>query len=318
MIINMYDECFRMWNDRKAKVRHRQLNFNYWIEILEKMLEMFEYENVPEGIDVKYLDRFLYLNGTAGIAKAKRDKGYVAFVGGYCGDLNEYGIGNKYAGASVGESYEGYVNKDIVVGINNNLRSPRANIIDRYSGLLADIEESIEVGIINSRIVPLLQASNDKDVKQIEAIIEDVRKGKLCCISSKDASIFDENNALNVLNITDSNAIPKLQYYSRFYEDTLKRLWIESGIEITNKDKAAQVNEDELESFKQYSRITIEDMLKCREQMCDDFNSTFGGEWSVKLSHIFDNQVTEDDGVVQEGAEDDGSGVDGSVDTIDK
>lgn len=314
----MYDECFRMWNDRKAKVRHRQLNFNYWIEILEKMLEMFEYDNVPEGIDVKYLDRFLYLNGTAGIAKAKRDKGYVAFVGGYCGDLNEYGIGNKYAGASVGESYEGYIGKDIVVGINNNLRSPRANIIDRYSGLLADIEESIEVGIINSRIVPLLQASNDKDVKQIQAIIEDIRKGELCCISSKDASIFDENNVLNVLNITDANAIPKLQYYSRFYEDTLKRLWIESGIEITNKDKAAQVNEDELESFKQYSRITIEDMLKCREQMCEDFNNTFGGDWSVKLSHIFDNQVTEDDGVIQEGDGNDGSGDDEPTDTVDK
>lgn len=296
------DKLFKFYNDRKAKIKHRDLNFNYWVEILEKMIMMFEYDNVPEGIDVSFLERYLLLNGSVGLAKSKVTDGYVAFKGGFADNLNEYGIGQNYVGATCLDSYEGAIGVDLTVGINNSLYMDRLNIIDRYSGLLANIEESMAVGIVNSRIVPLLEAATDKDKAQIEKVIDEIRRGELATIASSDTkSLFDEvNDTVKVHNITDPNSIAKLQYYSRFYEDTLKRLWIESGVEITNKDKAAQVTEGELNSFKQYSRITIEDMLKCREKMCDDFNALFGTNWSVKLNHIFDNEVTEEDGELLE------------------
>ena len=296
------ESLFKFYNDRKAKVKHRDLNFNYWVEILEKMIMMFDYENTPEGIDTSFVERYLLLNGSVGLAKSNVNEGYVAFKGGFSDNLNEYCIGQNYVGATCLSSYEGRIGTDLVVGINNSLYMDRLNIIDRYSGLLANIEESMAVGIVNSRIVPLLEAATDKDKTQIEKVIDDIRNGKLATIASSDTkSLFDEvNDTVKVHNITDPNSIAKLQYYSRFYEDTLKRLWIESGVEITNKDKAAQVTEGELNSFKQYSRITIEDMLKCREKMCDDFNSLYGTEWSVKLNHIFDNNVTEEDGELVE------------------
>jgi hypothetical protein len=311
------ESLFKFYNDRKAKVKHRDLNFNYWVEILEKMIMMFDYENTPDGIDTSFVERYLLLNGSVGLAKSNVNDGYVAFRGGFSDDLNEYGIGQNYIGATCLSSYGGKIGTDLVVGINNSLYMDRLNIIDRYSGLLANIEESMAVGIVNSRIVPLLEAATDKDKAQIEKVIDDIRNGKLATIASSDTiSLFDEvNDTVKVHNITDPNSIAKLQYYSRFYEDTLKRLWVESGVEITNKDKAAQVTEGELNSFKQYSRITIEDMLKCREKMCDDFNALYKTEWSVKLNHIFDNNVTNEDGELgeepeeprEEGA-DDGAG----------
>ena len=293
---NIYDDLFKMWNDKRPRTKHRELNFAYFLENFEKLLECFKYENTPEGIDTYFLERYLLINGSAGATKSKKypDK-YVCFEGGYCGDLNEYGIGSSYVGASIGESYEFVIGEGGIVGQNNNIRTGRINLLERYSGLLADIEESIEVAIINSRILPVLEAHSDKDIKQIESLINQIRRGELKAITSNDTSIFEEKEAFKVHDITDPNCIQKLQYYSRFYEDTLKRFWIESGIEITNKDKAAQVTSDELQSFKEYSRITIEDMLKCREKMCDDFNKLYGTNWSVSLNHNFDNKVTEED-----------------------
>lgn len=38
-------------------------------------------------------------------------------------------------------------------------------------------------------------------------------------------------------------------------------------------------------------------MLRCREQMCDDFNALYGTNLSVKLNHLFDNDDTIEDGI---------------------
>lgn len=304
-MINNFE--FKFWNDRRSKLKHKQLNFNYFIENLEKMIKLFKYDNTPEGINLRFLEEYLLLNGTVGITKAKRDTGYIAFQGGHADNLNEYGIGTNYIGASVGESYEFKINEGGIVGLNNSLMFNRVNLLERYSGLLADIEESIEVGIINSRIIPLLKGYDDKDIEQINSLIKQIKEGNLVAISASTASIFDDKSgSLEVLNITDPNSISKLQYYSRLYDDTLKRFWIESGIEITSKDKSAQVTEDELNSFQEYSRITIEDMLECRQQMCEDFNKLYGGSWTVELAHYVDNRATEEDGLLKEGTEEDG------------
>lgn len=300
----MNDFLYKFWNDRKAKRKHRSLNFAYFQEELEKMIRLFEYENTPEGIDLRFLEQYLLLNGTVGITEAKRDNGYIAFIGGHADTLNEYGIGTNYVGASCGESYEFKINEDGVVGLNNSIMSSRINMLERYSGLLASIEESIGVGVVNSRIIPMLKAHDDKDREQILSIVNQIKNGELAVISSDSSSIFDsESGKLEVLDITDTNSIAKLQHYSRLYDDTLKRFWIESGIEITSKDKSAQVTTEELNSFASYSRITIEDMLECRQQMCDDFNSLYGGNWSVKLAHYVDNEATEEDGLLEEVSE---------------
>lgn len=295
------DFLYKFWNDRKAKRNHRSLNFAYFQEELEKMIRLFEYENTPEGIDLRFLEQYLLLNGTVGITEAKRDTGYIAFIGGHADNLNEYGIGTNYVGSSCSESYKFKINEGGVVGLNNSIMFSRINMLERYSGLLASIEESIGVGVVNSRIIPMLKAHDDKDREQILSLSKQIRNGELVCISSDQASIFDENSGnLEVMDITDTNSIAKLQHYSRLYDDTLKRFWIESGIEITSKDKSAQVTTEELNSFASYSRITIEDMLECRQQMCDDFNKLYGGEWSVKLAHYVDNEATEEDGLLEE------------------
>lgn len=300
----MYDILYRFWNDRKAKVKHKELNFAYFTEILEKLIQCFDYDNIPEGIDVSFLETYLLINGSVGIAPSKINPGYIAFIGGYADDLNEYGLGTNYVGATCGASYDGKINQDLIVGQNNSIRTGRVNLLERYSGLLANLEESISIGVVNSRMLPIIEAADEKDVNQIESIVKQSRSGEPVAMTSKRLNSLFEDNAtsLNTVELFKSADVNKLQYYSRFYEDTLKRLWIESGVEITNKDKAAQVNSEELESYRAYSRITIEDMLKCRKKMCEDFNSLYGGTWRVKLNHNFDNKLNAADGANTEEA----------------
>ena len=38
----MRDYIFKFWNDRKSKRKHRDLNFAYFQEELEKMIRLFE------------------------------------------------------------------------------------------------------------------------------------------------------------------------------------------------------------------------------------------------------------------------------------
>ena len=300
MFNNQFD-LFKFWNDRKEKTKHIQLNCGYYFEILEKLLCCFEYENTPEGIDEMFLELFLLTNGTAGLTKSQVKEGYTCFPGGYCGELNEYGIGDSYVGATCGGSYEYKIDDGGVVGLNNKLRTTRNNLLDRYSGLLANIEESMNIGVINTRLLDIIECESDADVEQIKSINKQLKNGELTAVSSKRTNIFDETKArFNKIPINEKHEVDKLQYYSRFYENTLKRLWIESGIEISNLDKSAQVSVEEIHSFNNYSRITIEDMLKCRKKMCEDFNALYGTEWTVKLNHMFDNQQTEEDGLLQD------------------
>ena len=55
----MNDFYFKMWNDRKERVKHKQLNFAYYFELLEKLINCFDYENTPDGIDTTFLEMYL-------------------------------------------------------------------------------------------------------------------------------------------------------------------------------------------------------------------------------------------------------------------
>lgn len=295
------DKCylgmFKWWTDKKEKFKHNARNFYYWNDILNKMIVAFKWNNLPESIPAEFLESYLQLNGTVGITK-KGDK-IICFTGGYADDIDEYGLGTNYIGTTHnGDSFNGKIGEDIIVGINNSTRSGRGTLIDMYAGMLSDITESMEIGIINSRIVPIPTVKNDTQKAQVEEAITKIKEGSHKVIVADD--LFEDDEQLGTINLTDPSAIEKLQYYSRFYEDTLKRLWLESGIEINSKDKAAQVNTSELNEFKEYSRIMIEDMLHRREELADAINEKWGLDVTVELNKNFDNvveEVPEDDNV---------------------
>ena len=115
------------------------------------------------------------------------------------------------------------------------------------------------------------------------------------------ACVLDEMNALSSVGgihatelFNHANSTQMLQSLYIAKESTLCEFYNEIGIALKNKDKKAQVNTSEIEDYDQMSQIRIDDMLRCREQMCEEINKLFGTNMSVHLNSMFEMKKSEE------------------------
>ena len=86
----------------------------YNMLLLQKAMNIFDYQNLPPTIEKFYLELSLLMNGTVGIIQ--HDDELIAVRGGYSGTPNTYGIGEKYTYAQNKINGTKDVDVDIVVG----------------------------------------------------------------------------------------------------------------------------------------------------------------------------------------------------------
>lgn len=260
----------------------------YILSFIEKMLNIFVWEGLPESLPDWAIEKGLILSGKVGITNDK-ERGLTAFVGEYGGTLNPYGIGDTFVGTYIGDtsSHNRLVGQDCVVGWNNKLGISDLHMIQRYSNLLSETDTSIIIQLLNSRLTKLPVAENETEKRQIEECFNAIKKGEIKAITKKFQNLDGTTN-INALQITDPHDIEYMQDLSRFYDEIRKRSSIELlGIDITSKDKKAQTSSDEVNAYATYSKVTLNDKLNARKKLADDINNLFGTEISVDLNEFY-------------------------------
>ena len=101
-----------------------------------------------------------------------------------------------------------------------------------------------------------------------------------------------ENKTLNLTDVTQAD---KIQYLSKLFDDLLKRFFIFYGHNLQTINQGSQTNNDELHGYDSISRLIPEIMLKCRQDFCEELNSTFGLNVSVRFNESIQNNIDEDD-----------------------
>ena len=271
------------------------LSVQYWKQnLFSKLTNMFVFENMPETMDKRILDFSLLINGNCGILRDKK-RGLINVYGNFGGgEVTIYNLNSKYTWSIVGLSGVNEIGKDIVVGKNDQNYFGCGFLISKYADLLSAIDTSIKICVVNSRLTNIISASDDIAQKAVESAMTKILDGEFACV-------LDEMNALSSVGgihatelFNHANSTQMLQSLYIAKESTLCEFYNEIGIALKNKDKKAQVNTSEIEDYDQMSQIRIDDMLRCREQMCEEINNMFGTNISVHLNSMFEMKKSEE------------------------
>ncbi len=266
--------------------------YDYWyFKLLDLLINMFEYRNLPAGISKRDLELNLLITGHATIIAKKDGTLFTPLTSLY--GYDEYYQPTKavFANPVVITSKEYTIGEDCTVVYNNSLQdsifyvkadSGLNTFIQRYARQLADIESTINIYSVNSRLESIPVSNDNAVMESLKSFFKNLTIGKRAIVS--DSSIIENfrNVDINRTGIKDGIndwLIARDKVLEQFYRDL--------GIRMTNQKKA-QVNTDEVESNDQLLLISSDDMLKARKKGYDDANNMFGTSIEVRLNPLYD------------------------------
>ena len=235
----------------------------------------------PNGIPYFYPEYLLSFFGHFGIFE--RDGEIIFATGSFSGKILRNGIFEKYIGITPnGETYEGKINEDCVVIGNNSLFRPDKLLVARFAHLLNEIDKSLDVNLVNTRLTKGFVADNDKDKMALDSAYTDVKKGKLfVAVAPTHRPMHDildstTDGVYTPFDFTNSSDSDKLQYLSRLYDDIIGRFLSMYGIDTGNVNKGSQILQKEISRLAEASAVQIDDCFKMREYGIDCYNKVFG------------------------------------------
>lgn len=266
--------------------------YDYWyFKLLDLLINMFEYRNLPAGISKRDLELNLLITGHATIIAKKDGTMFTPLTSLY--GYDEYYQPTKavFANPVVITSKEYTIGEDCTVVYNNSLQdsifyvkadSGLNTFIQRYARQLADIESTINIYTVNSRLTSIPVSNDNAVMESLKSFFKNLSVGKRAIVS--DSSIIENfrNVDINRTGIKDGVndwLIARDKILEQFYRDL--------GIRMTNQKKA-QVNTDEVESNDQLLLISSDDMLKARKKGYEETNNMFGTNIEVRLNPLYD------------------------------
>lgn len=260
----------------------------YMRQIIAGALAMLEADNIPEGLDFRYLELFRYCNGHVGIMKSEK-YGLVAFPGTYSDDLDAYGRGKKYIGALLnGEPMEGTIGEDCVVIPNNYIYMPDFPLFYSFAKRLNEVDISLDSNVLFTRLAPIIKVANGKIKAAVDEILKDIKIGNVKCIVSDDLEQDIEGlKSIDIFNITDVEEVDKLQYLSKYHDDLLRRLYTLGGHAMAGTQKMAQQSAYEVGQNDTIAMIYPMERLECLKIGVDEVNKLFNTNMEVKFSEAW-------------------------------
>ena len=276
--------------------------------LLKRFMHIFNFENVDDTINLRELMLSIIFNDSYMIIE--KDGLLRNVYGGYSGQLDFYGYPTEYLWTTGTNSGTEKIDSG-VVGHSNSLWTPIAPTLYYYSNILGNLDTSLKIASINTRIMPLYQATSDSERKQLDDVFNNIKKGDMTYTVLQKKTIEELVNGEGRIPIDltgksgDSNYIPMIL---QAYDNVLARVCREIGINITNVMKKAQVISPEVNGYENYTQIFLDDMLENISDAFSKVNEKWNKNWKVTLSNAF-----MDDNASMETAEDSADSNGGSM-----
>lgn len=251
-------------------------SYYYYIDRLTELsISMFEWVNLPDTVDERFLEMTLFTNGSA-VFFQDDVLGKLALPVAVNGGFNVYKIPIRRRAYSVnGYQNSGLTIDNSVIIYNNMIRTNSIMPVKMFARRLWDLDRSIDVNARAQKTPVLLQGSEQQRLTLLNAYKEmdgnspvimadkdtDLRNGSMTCISTEAPYVADKlyqlktqiwNEALTYLGISNLN----IQKKERLVADEVVR---NLGGTIASR----------------YSR------LESRRQAADKINKMFGTEIEV-------------------------------------
>lgn len=253
---------------------------------------VFKWNNLPNGIDEKWVERYLFSEGKCMFFK-DFEKGFMVTKCTEGGLLNPYDeptflIPVATNSDSDCKEYENGV--DCVLIANNDDMFPTRSTIELFAYRLTNISRTIDINI-DAMKTPVLITCNEKQRTTLKNVYRQWNGFEPVIFGSKDLDL----SGINVLKTDAPIVFDKLQIQKH-------HIWNECmtflGINNANMDKRERLVDDEVQANNEQVELSVDAMLKARESACKKINALFGTNIGVELRR---SQNTKND--VSEGSE---------------
>lgn len=271
--------------DFKKKDEHINEQIRY---MLARTQSMFKYEGLPETIPQRILELYLQYNGFAGFYEHK-EKLYT-FFGGLGGEPDEYYMPTIFtiANPALDLSVNAKIDIDCVIVPNDSLYLGLIPLYNRYATALVENQLSSVIALINTRIISVIDAGDDRTKASADKFLKDVFDGKLGVVGSTE---FWEGLKVHPYANTSGG-----QYLKSLIENEqyLKASWYnEIGINANYNMKHENINSAEVGLNDDALLPFVDDMLNCRKLGLEKVNAMFGTEISVSLASTWEDTQQE-------------------------
>lgn len=247
---------------------------NYYYRLMLIARSLFKWNNLPNGIDEKWIERYLFSEGAC--LFFKDDKvGFMVTKFGEQGKLNYYDEPTTVrAYATDFISVERENNVDSVIIRNNDDMIPTFPTIQIYSAKLTNIERTMDNNILAQKM-PFVITCTDKQRLSFKQAIKQRDENVPVIYGDKNLDIND----IKVLKTDTPIVFDKLQVQKmNVWNECLTFL----GINNANTNKRERLITSEVNANDQMIQANEDVMLKARERACELINKMFGLNISVE------------------------------------
>lgn len=256
--------------------------FDYVERFKKICLSMFEWVNLPDSMNARYLEECLYYKGQASLLK---DELY-GFINTQCasnGYLNIYGLPTSlncysYQYNSIRNLYtglDGTEDKDCILVMNNWQRIPTASTIELFCQRLAEAEMTAQVNI-KAQKTPVLIVVDENQRLMMENLYSQYEGNRPFIMGDKNQVGDGVVKSINTGAPFIADKI--MEYKKQIWNEALQFL----GINTLQTEKKERLITDEASSNNELINLNLQSMLIPRQEACKQFNKLFGLEGTDK------------------------------------
>lgn len=257
----------------------------YYNRLVELSIAMFEWKNLPDTVDPRYLELKLFKEGQAVFFKDEVLDDYFALGNGGASDLSIYGIPNKRRAIGANGSYSKDLDyKDSVLIYNNLIHTNSVLDVEMFAKRLYEFDRAIDVNV-RAQKTPILIRTKDSQRLTLENVYMQYDGNKPVIFATEN---FDPE-AVSVLKTDAPFVSDKLyQLKTQYWNEALTYLGI-SNINITKKERLIT---DEVTRNQGGTVASRYSRLESRRMACRQINKMFG--LNVSVDYREDLQIEED------------------------
>lgn len=279
---NKYDWGIYNYMGGKYDFRDKGNNLNISNSyMLVKTLRMFEYEGLPETIDIIEMERILQTKGYVIIIEYNGE--VLAIDGALGGEPDMYNRPTKAIisnpALKISKEYE--IGSDCVVISNDYLKMGLLPLFNKYNTMLLENEITMILANYNKRVDNLISVADDNTSISAKKYLQGIEDGKI-------GHIF-ENKLFESLksNPTTNNASVRMNELIEYQQYLKSNLFNEIGLNSIHNMKKERMVVDEVNADSDSIYTLIDSMLQCRviglEMLKEMFSINaqveFGGTW---------------------------------------
>ena len=243
---------------------------DYFYRLMLISRSLFKWENLPNGLDEKWIERYLFCEGSCLFFKDP-NLGFVVTHWGCDGTYNMYDEPTNVVPIAVNYIYEGEQlinNENAVIIRNNDDMLPTSPTIQMYAYKLTNVDRTIDTNIMAMKIPTIIKCS-DKQKLSLKQTINQRNDNEPVIYGDKGL----DTTEISSLKIDAPIVFDKLQIQKH-------SIWNECmtflGINNANMDKRERLVDDEVQANNEQVQACEDVMLKARQKAVEQINEVFG------------------------------------------